>query len=565
MRPTPRTPSRRARVVAALAACATLAAGCSWLPGDDAPASDDAAAGDAAPSATAWTRADVADVRAGGTLRLAVAERPTTFNSLHADAAGTDVDRLLGPTRGNAVRVTTDGGWEVDPDYAREVEVVDEDPFTVRVRLNPDAVWQGGSPITARDMDATWKALRGSDDAYEVASSDGWDAIEDVRPDEDDPYVYEVELEDRRPDWPLFVYPRMPRNVASDPQLFNEGFADRPLPSNGPFVVTSVDEDTGTITQERNPRWWGRTPRLESVVWRIAEPQVQAEAFDADELDVATLDADGIDAVDEDRVQRATGSSWSHLTLNAGRGVLRDADVRRAVGLALDRDAIARATSEPVGAPPLTADSLLVLPGQQGYEQVAEPWRRDLDEARALLEEAGYTVSDGEEPTAEKDGEPLTLTLPVIGDTPALLQRAERIAAQLREVGIVVEVREVAADDFTTDVLLPLDFDLLTFSWGPSLLGAESARDRFRPITSSSNLTGVSSPAGPWDDARDADGEEALTEALAALDADLREQAVMVPLAVTPSVVAVREGVVNVGATSFEQPDWTVVGFRADD
>lgn len=39
----------------------------------------------------------------------------------------------------------------------------------------------------------------------------------------------------------------------------------------------------------------------------------------------------------------------------------------------------------------------------------------------------------------------------------------------------------------------------------------------------------------------------------------------MVPLAVTPSVVAVREGVVNVGATSFEQPQWTIVGFRAGD
>jgi peptide/nickel transport system substrate-binding protein len=557
----PPASARRRLAAAGIAACLTLG-GCSLFAGDDdAPAP--ATAASAEEGATAWVRAEAADVRRGGTLRLAVGELPANLNPVHADAAGSEVARLLGPTTGNAVRITEDGGWEVDPDYAREVEVVDTDPFTVRVRLNPDAVWQGGTSITARDMVATWKALRGTDDDFEVADTDGWDAIADVR-EGDDRFTYEVELEDRRPDWPLFVYPRLAANIASDPKLFNDGFVRRAISSNGPFVTTEVDARTGTITQERNPRWWGEQPRLERIVWRVAEPAVQAQAFAADELDVATLDAEGIDEVDADRVQRATGSEWTHLTLNAGRGALRDADVRQAVAAALDRQALAKAAADPVGARPTTADSLLVMPGQRGYADVAEPRRRDLDAARAALEEAGYDVSGGEAPRATKDGEQLTLTLPVV-DTPSLTARARAIAAQLAEVGIGVRVRPVAADAFTTNVLVPLDFDLLTFSWGPSLLGAEAARDRFRPVTSTSNLTGVSSPAGPWNEARDAKDEAALVRALAALEQDLRDEAVMVPIAVTPSVVAVRDGVVNVGATSFEQPDWTVVGFRAKD
>ncbi len=554
---------RRTRTVAAVAGSILLVGGCSWFSGDTEQPGG-AATQQAADTRTAWERADVADVEPGGTLRLAVAEQPTNFNPAHADAAGSEVERLLGPTSGNAVRITADGGWEVDPDYARDVEVVDEDPFTVRVRLNPDAVWQGGTAITARDMTAYWKALRGSDDAYQVASSDGWDDIEDVTTD-DDPYEYEVEFEDRRPDWPLFVYPRLPANASSKPTMFNTGFVDRPISSNGPFVVTSVDESTGTITQERNPRWWGQKPRLSKVVWRVAQPAVQAAAFDADELDVATLDAEGYDQVDEDRVQHAGGSQWSHLTVNAGRGALRDVEVRRAVAAALDREALAAAVATPVGAEPSTADSVLVLPGQAGYDEVAEPRKRDLAEARSLLEKAGYEVSGGEAPKATKDGDQLTLTLPVVGGSPSIAARAKSIAAQLAEVGIAVEVRSVEPDAFTADVLVPLDFDLLTFSWGPSLLGAEAARDRFRPITSTSNFTGVSSPAKPWNVARDADDEDALVDALRDLEADLRKDAVVVPLAVTPSVVAVREGVVNVGATSFEQPQWTTVGFRAGD
>lgn len=558
-------PRRRLRRGVALAAAATLVlGGCGLFGGDDSPA-EQAKETSADGEPTAWDRAEVRDVAAGGTLRLAVTTAPTTYNPVRAGAETTEVARLLGPTTGSAVRITADGGWEVDPDYARDVEVVDEEPLTVRVRLNPDARWEGGSPITAADMVAYWKAVDGSDDDYEVASTDGWDDVEDVRPSEDDElFEYEVEFAEPRSDWPLYVYPRLAANVSKDPDVFNDAFADRAVSSNGPFVVTDIDDETGTITQERNPRWWGTTPRLEKIVWRVATAQVQAEAFAADELDVATIDAEAYETVDAERVQRASGDQWSHLTLNAGRGALRDADVRRAVSLAVDRSALAADVADPVGAEPRTADSLLVLPGQAGYDDVAKPWRRDLDEARSLLEKAGYEISGGDQPEATLDGERLTLALPVAGGTPSVAARAKKIAAQLAEIGIAVKLSTVEPEKFTDQVLLPLDFDLLTFSWGPSLLGPESAEARFRPITSLQNFTGVSSDAGPWDAAREALDPADLAKATADLDAALREQSVMVPLAVLPNAVAVREGVVNVGATTFEQPRWTTVGFLAE-
>ena len=40
-------------------------------------------------------------------------------------------------------------------------------------------------------------------------------------------------------------------------------------------------------------------------------------------------------------MQRAGGARWSHLTLNGGRGPLKDVDVRRAVAAAIDREALA--------------------------------------------------------------------------------------------------------------------------------------------------------------------------------------------------------------------------------
>ena len=41
-------------------------------------------------------------------------------------------------------------------------------------------------------------------------------------------------------------------------------------------------------------------------------------------------------------------------------------------------------------------------------------------------------------------------------------------------------------------------------------------------------------------------------------------QAVVIPLAVLPEVMEVKDGLVNFGAATFEQPDFTTVGFRAE-
>ncbi len=549
--------ARLRRLVPPVAVLALLA-GCSLFGGgEEESASGPETSGDTSPEradgTTAWQRAERADVAEGGSLRLAVTAQPATFNPLSRAAFGTDVERLLAPTTGSAMRPGENGEPEVDPDYARSVEVIGQDPLTVRVELNPDAVWQAGTPITSADMRAFVEVM--TDPAADVQSRDGWDDVAAVRADGDD--AYEVEFETSRSDWAAFVYPRTPASVSRDVKAFNERFTERPLPSNGPFVITDVDAETGTITQERNPRWWGETPRLESLTWRVATAPVQAEAFAAGELDVAVLDASGLEQVEADRVQRASGSQWSHLTLNAGRGPLRDVLVRRAVTLALDRPALAAAVSEPLGAEPRTVDSLVRVPGQAGYDEVAEPYERDVDRARELLADAGYDL-DGDRAT--RDGEPLELSLAIAADAPQLTARAEAVADQLAEAGIGVEIREVAADDYVADVLVPLDFDLLTFSWAATPFGPDGTEGRFRPVTSPVNFTGVSMSADPWR-AVTADSD---VGALAALGEVLRSRAVMVPLALAPQVAAVREGVVNVGASSFETPDWTAVGALAD-
>lgn len=557
-----RRPSRRrVLLLAVLGVAVVLAGSLWWFRGGDPATAPQADASDALPT-TAWSRAEPGSVTAGGKLRLAVTAMPANFNPVQADGAGAAAGQVLAPTTGSPVRISTDGGWRVDTDYARSIEVVDEKPLKVQVRLNPDAVWQDGTPITAKDMTAFHRAMSGDVDGLEVASTDGFDDIDSVKTG-DDKFEYTVTFDTPRSDWPRYVYPRLPADVSTKPKAFNEGFRTKAVPSNGPFVVASVNEKTGTITEKRNPRWWGSKPRLEQVVWRIADPTVQAKAFATDELDAVSVDATTYeDVADSGTVQRAGGGTWTHLTLNGGRGPLKDVKVRRAVSAAIDRDALAAEASKGVGAPPRTAGSLVLVPGQRGYRDVAaQELKPGIAEARAQLEEAGYTQKDGK---AVRDGKPLTLTLPVPSDTPSNDARVKAIVADLKAAGITVKTPTVEASKFFRDTVVPLDFDLVTFTWPASAFPVQPAERRFRPVDSPQNYTGVAAKSlnDSWDDASAALKEEDRTDRIRDLDAKLMGEAVMVPLAMLPDVVVIKDGLVNYGAATFEQPDFTIVGFK---
>lgn len=564
--PRRRRVSRPLTIVTVLLGVASMLAGGLWWFGDDDPSSVSRAGGasDVLPT-TAWTRADPESVKSGGRLRLAVTAMPGNFNPVQADGAGAATTQVLAPTTGSPVRITTDGGWRVDPDYATAVDVVDRRPLTVRVRLNPDAVWQDGTPIAAKDMRAFHRAMSGEVDGLEVASTDGYDDVDSVERGKNR-FEYTVTFSTPRSDWPLYIYPRLPADLSSKPKAFNDGFRNKAVPSNGPFVVTSIDAKTGTITEKRNPRWWGRTPRLDQVVWRIADPAVQAEAFAADELDAVSLDEATIeDADNSGEMQAAGGAEWSHLTLNGGRGPLKDVNVRRAVAAAIDRQELATAAGREVGAPGRTAGSVVLVPGQRGYRDIAaQEMTSRPGEARALLEKAGYTQKDGK---AVRDGKPLTLRLPVPSDTPRSQARVKAIAGDLKAVGITVKTPTIKASRFFRDTVLPLDFDLVTFTWPASPFPVEIAARRFRPIDSPENYTGVAAKGlnRRWDKASTTLDNDERAGIIHDLDTRLARQAVVVPLAVLPKVVEVKDGLVNFGAATFEQPDFTTVGFRAQE
>ncbi|RLV57243.1 hypothetical protein D9V41_00895 [Aeromicrobium phragmitis] len=537
-----------------LLAAVLLAAGCSTPSPEPVPRPDGVQFSD-------LRGADAADLRDGGTLTLAAAGWPTSFNPWTTTGAATDTAAdLLAPTLGSAVRPTDDGGWTTDPDYAESVEVVSEDPLTVEVRLNPDAVWQDGTPIGATDLAAFVGAVR--DPQAAATAHPAYDLVQEVRPGAD-ASSYQVVFSRPTADWPAAVYPPVPQSVSGDPQRFAEGFAESAVPANGPFMVERIDRATGTIELARNPRWWGRTPLLEKIVWRVAEPNVLAEAYAADEVDGVLPDgAVGVDVDDADR-RYAVDSSWAQLTLNGGRGPLSDAAVRQAVASAVDREEIAETMAEASQGATEAMDSVVLLPGQRGDESAAP--ERDTARAGELLEGAGWT--EGDDGVRVRDGQRLELRFPVPAGADAAARRAELVADQLSEVGIAVRVEEVPAEDFQESVVVALAFDIVGFTWEGSAFPLEAATARLTPADSNRNFTGIATEpvTRAFEAARAELNDDRFLEVVSAADAAAAEQASIIPLAPVPEVMIVDPAVRNFGPSTFAPVDWTIVGFEAED
>lgn len=515
---------------------------------------------------TAWEKASAASVESGRTLKLAIPQFPKNFN----DQASVDdqVDLpALDPTRGNAVRIRADGTWTVDKNYAESVELVDKDPQEVEVKLNKNAVWSDGKPIVAKDMIAWWKARRGSDENYDVPGSVGFEDISSIKQGKDQ-FTYTVRFASPHADWPLYVYPKLPSSVTSTAKAFNKGFVKKAVPGNGPFVISKIDPVAGTITETRNRRWWGDKPKLDRIVFRAIDPRRQAQAFVGKKIDAVEIGQDkaaydiaaqrkGVD------IQRSGGLDWTHLTFNAARGPLKDVKVRRAIAHALNRKALSGDVNKPVGAPAVTQDSMIYLPGQKGYQDNASAAIGfDLEKSEALLKQAGYTK--GSNGLHAKGGKPLALSITVPSGVPSNAQRAQLIQGQLKKVGITVKLDTVPMEGYFDDHVIPLNFDMVTFSWQGNAFPVSTTQSLFNPIDSGQNFTGITSPAlgGLWDKAN-AELDPAKQIALAQdIDKELYTYVPLVTIAPAPMILGVAEGLVNYGSAQFEHPDYTKVGYK---
>ncbi|MCD0453567.1 ABC transporter family substrate-binding protein [Actinocorallia sp. API 0066] len=491
------------------------------------------------------------EVRDGGVLRWPLPAFPAQWNFHHVGGMDGAADLVLRAVLPYPMKSDDTGRVTPDRDYLLDARVIRRSPQTVRYRVNPAARWSDGRRIGVRDFAAQARALSGRDERFPIASATGYTEIAKVRAGKRDG---EVVVVFRRPfgDWKALFSPLYPASTSADPVVFDRGWLNAIPVTAGPFKVRALDARAGTVTVERDPRWWGRPARLAEIRFRALDAAARAGAFANREIDLLDVGGDvgaylRAGSLPWARVRRAAGADWKHLTLNAARGPLADPRVRRAVLLALDRELLARAALGRLDAPVRTLGSHFFVAGQPGYRDRAPA--RDLAEARRLLAGARPVLS---------------YVIPA-GNT-AYREEAELVQALLAEAGVRVVLRPVPPNTMIAQYVARGDFDIVAFSWlgGPFPV---SWMTSVFTTDGGQNFTGAGDPrvdtllakAGRTLDP--AQGRRLVGRA----DTLLWRTAAVIPLYQRPQLVAVDARLANIGATGLASLSYEDIGFRKGD
>jgi peptide/nickel transport system substrate-binding protein len=510
------------------------------------------------------------NVKDGGTLRWGINEFPSQWNRNHVDgnlAMAAVISNALLPspfTSNEKAEIS------VDRNYVLSAEVTDQRPKqVVTYTLNPKARWSDGKPITWADYQAQWQALGGGEPDFHIISSTGYQDIEKVARGRND---HEVVVTFRKPfgDWQALFGPLLPASTNRDAQAFNTAWVNKIPVTAGPFKFGGFDQTAKTITLVRDDAWWGNRAKLDKIIYRSSEQDSLIGAFSNGELDVIDIGTSAPDyarakSTSGAQVRQAAGPDFRHFTFNGSSELLKDQNVRQAIQLGINRQAIAQSDLQGLDWPIALLNNHFFMNTQEGYQDNAGALGvYNPEKAKQLLDAAGWRMSGS---VRQKDGKPLDLRFLVPSGVQISKAEGELAQSMLAQIGVKITLKAVPSDDFFTKYVIPGNFDITPFAY----IGTPF------PVSSSYGIYANAVNGKSWNANFGRTGSAAIDQALSraaqsldpvrartatnAADQLIWQEVNVLPLYQRPQMVAVRQELANVGARGFYDLRYEDIGF----
>lgn len=416
----------------------------------------------------------------GGTATIAQWSEPGNLNPLiFPTTYDTNIQELV---FASLIRPQEDLSFE--PDLAESWEV-SEDARTLTFTLRENLVWHDGTPLTADDVAFTFSSLAHPDYAggrfAEISVLEGAEAYRAGEADE----VTGIEVVDERtvsftttepfaPFLPviggIFI---LPEHVYGEVPVggWQEDPSNREPLGSGPFVFDEYRPGEFVSVSAFDDYWEGR-PCLDRLIVRFGDQNTLLAALLGGEIDAAPVPIDGADSVEQEpelELQVVDTLTFQYIGTNLRGPILGDPAVRRAIAHGVNRQAMVDGLLQGYGA---TLDTVFPT-NHWSYPDDVAGIEYDPEEAARLLDEAGWTLADG---VRTKDGETLSLRLFVPTGNQVRERTAPIIQANLRSLGIEVEIRTMdfatlvtyllPEEDGTPREVRPDDFDLFLLGFG---------------------------------------------------------------------------------------------------
>ncbi len=506
-------------------------------------------------------------LRDGGTFRWTIDLLPPQFNYNQVDGPeknNRDVLRALVPF---LYLAQPDGTVKLNEDYLTSATLTSTNPQVVTYTLRDEATWSDGTPMTWQDFRAQWQAHNGNNKDFLIASSTGYKDIASVERGTSDKQAV-VTFATPFAEWQTIFDPLYPASTNTDPAMFNTGWTQGLPITAGPFKVAQIDRTANTITVVRDEKWWGRKPRLDRIIFRSIPREAQFDAVANNETDYVDIGTE-VNAFTRAQsaagvtVRRALAPYNQHITFNGRPGaILADQQLRIAIQKGINRQAVTEALIGRIvpGSRPL--GNHIYVQTMQGYQDNSQLIAYDPAEASRMLDTLGWT-REGQD-TRRKNGQELVIRDVIPTQTPRAEQESRQVQQFLAEIGVQVEIIPVPSGDFFDKHVNLANFDITHFAW----IGAPF------PTTTKSSIYGT---RGDTQQNFGGIGNDTINDLFAwatsefdparkielanQIDREIWKTGHSLMLYQRPDVVAVRNGIANVGAFAIATPIYTDIGF----
>ncbi|MBO0794475.1 MAG: peptide ABC transporter substrate-binding protein [Ktedonobacteraceae bacterium] len=331
---------------------------------------------------------------------------------------------------------------------------VSADAKTWTFKLRSGLKWSDGQPLTAEDVDFTWKLW--VNPKFPATGTVAYKFIDSADVSSDKLSITFHLKSSYAPfltawtDGGLAPLPKHHfENVAPD-QIKKSADFLKPAVVSGPFTMTE-SKPGDHYTLERNPNYYRASeglPYLDKVIFRpVTDQNTVLKDFQSGSITSAWfLDASKIPsykALSNYEFISSTGASYEAIHFNQNNPALKDVNVRKAMAMAIDRDQLIKVARLGSADAICTDHSKAYTPGFQADAQCP---KFDIDGANQLLDQAGWVK--GPDGIRAKGGLKLDFKYSSTANNTWRAQDEQINQANFKKIGVNTTIQNYPASTF---------------------------------------------------------------------------------------------------------------------
>ncbi|WP_017549528.1 ABC transporter substrate-binding protein [Salinicoccus carnicancri] len=332
-----------------------------------------------------------------------------------------------------------DEEFNIENDLATDYQV-SEDGLKYTVELRDDVLFSDEEPLTAEDVVFTFETAKDSGSVIDLSNLESVEATDD----------HTVEFALKEPE-STFISHLVTLGIVPG-HAYDDDYNENPVGS-GPYQLVQWNKGQQLIV-EANPHYYGEKSDFKKMTFLFLEEDAAFAAAKSDEADVVAVtpgfaeqDVEGMDLVALDTVDNrgimfpnVAAGEQTEDGIPIGNDVTADKTIRKAIDIAVDREAMVDGVLNGFGTPAYSvADN---LPWWNPETTVDDD---QMEKAGEMLDSAGWEKN--EEGVREKDG--LTAEFTILYPAGDEIRQSLSITAadQIEKLGIKVDTEGQSWND----------------------------------------------------------------------------------------------------------------------